>query len=231
VTEPSAILFDAGGVLVFPDPARLRPLISEAGVNPSTGDMIRAHYYAMTATERDDDTGDWWAGYLRAYITSCGVPPDTTGDLAEHMARSIKGFAWTHVNPVARQTLHELATREIPLGIVSNADGDIQEALCDLKVCHVPGASNHDGCVTVGTVIDSTVVGVWKPNPEIFTFALDELKLTASSTILYIGDTLRYDVRGALAAGLTPIHLDPFGDCSAPDGHAHIKNLAELTAR
>jgi putative hydrolase of the HAD superfamily len=153
------------------------------------------------------------------------------------MASTIRGFAWTHVNRLARPTLRALADRNIPLGIVSNADGNVQEALCSLGVCHVPTtteaelAEPHGECVTVGTVIDSTVVGAWKPDPGIFSYALDELKLTANTAILYVGDTLRYDVTGALNAGLTPVHLDPFGDCSAPEGHAHIQSLPDLLAR
>jgi FMN phosphatase YigB (HAD superfamily) len=43
-----------------------------------------------------------------------------------------------------------------------------------------------------------------------------------------VGDSLRYDVAGALAAGLQPVHMDPYGLCSAPDGHRHIGSLAEL---
>jgi len=229
VTAPSAILFDAGGVLLFPDPARLLPPLHEAGFHPDPEELTRAHYRAMTITERDDDgDGDWWARYLHAYISACGIPADDATALAAEMARTIHGFAWTQVNPVARETLRALAERGTTLGIVSNADGNVEAALCRLGVCHVPAAEPHDGCVTVGTVIDSTVVGVWKPDPEIFRFALDELDLQAASTILYVGDTLRYDVTGALAAGLTPVHLDPFEDCSAPVGHAHIQSLTDI---
>jgi putative hydrolase of the HAD superfamily len=50
----------------------------------------------------------------------------------------------------------------------------------------------------------------------------------ASGTVLHVGDSLRYDVAGALAAGLEPVHLDPHGFCPAPDGHRHVRTLAEL---
>ena len=32
---------------------------------------------------------------------------------------------------------------------------------------------------------------------------------------------------GALAAGLQPVHMDPYGFCPAPDGHPHVRSLAE----
>ena len=80
----------------------------------------------------------------------------------------------------------------------------------------------------MGVVVDSAVVGVAKPDPAIFGIALDALGVPASGTVMHVGDSLRYDVAGALAAGLEPVHLDPHGFCPAPDGHRHVRTLAEL---
>ncbi len=77
-------------------------------------------------------------------------------------------------------------------------------------------------------VVDSAVVGVAKPDPAIFSIALDALGVPASRTVLYVGDSLRYDVAGAVAAGLQPVHLDPHGFCPLPSGHPHVRSLAEL---
>jgi len=72
------------------------------------------------------------------------------------------------------------------------------------------------------------VVGVSKPDPAIFRIALDALSVPPSRTVLHVGDSLRYDVTGALAAGLQPVHLDPHGFCPVRDAHPHIRALAEL---
>ena len=80
----------------------------------------------------------------------------------------------------------------------------------------------------MGVVLDSEVVGVAKPDPEIFRLALDALDVPAGGGVLHVGDSLRYDVAGALAAGLQPVHMDPYGFCPAPDGHLHVRSLAEL---
>lgn len=228
MTNPTAILFDAGGVILYPDPDLILPPLNDAGHFPTLDQLIRAHYYAMRATENESDR-DWWSGYLKQYLIGAGLPESSATDLSASMASTIYGFAWTYANPVARATLEALKQRGTPIGIVSNADGNVQQALCRLGICHVPGTA-EDGCVTVATVIDSTVVGVAKPKPEIFSFALKDMKLQASDGIMYVGDTLRYDVRGAQNAGLTPVHLDPFGDCSAPDGHIHIQSLPDVLA-
>jgi len=80
----------------------------------------------------------------------------------------------------------------------------------------------------MGVILDSAVVGVAKPDPGIFRIALDALNVPADGTALHVGDSLRYDVAGALAAGLQPVHMDPYRLCCAPEGHPHISSLAEL---
>ena len=84
----------------------------------------------------------------------------------------------------------------------------------------------------VGVVIDSAVVGVSKPDPAIFAVALAALGIpdTERSTVVHVGDSLRYDVTGAIAAGVRPVHLDPHGYCPAPAGHEHIRRLDEIVA-
>ena len=58
--------------------------------------------------------------------------------------------------------------------------------------------------------------------------ALDALRVPADGSVLHVGDSLRYDVAGAVAAGLQPVHMDPYGLCPAPGGHQHITSLTEL---
>ena len=117
------------------------------------------------------------------------------------------------------------------MGVVSNSDGTVEAELRRLGVCYAPdGAARlrRTPAVPVGVVVDSAVVGVAKPDPAIFSIALDALGVPASETVLHVGDSLRYDVAGALAAGLQPVHLDPYGFCPAPGGHPHVRTLAEL---
>ena len=72
---------------------------------------------------------------------------------------------------------------------------------------------------------DSQVVGVAKPDPAIFDFAVPVLG-KAPSDVIYVGDSVKYDVRSAEAAGMTPLHFDPFGLCQAID-HAHVASVGE----
>jgi len=80
--------------------------------------------------------------------------------------------------------------------------------------------------VPVLTIVDSDVVGVAKPDPSIFDFALQALGKDPTD-VIYVGDSVKYDVRSAEAAGMTPLHVDPFGLCQSSD-HAHVGGVGEV---
>ncbi len=234
----SAILLDAGGVLVFPRPANLLPPLRATGVDPDLATLERAHYQAMAAQDREArpparDT--WWPNYLRSYVAACGVPEEDCQQLAHEIAQRPRQGGWAHAGLGVREGLRALAERGLPMGVVSNSDGTVEGDLRRVGLCYVPDGSDSpnaraaDG-VPMGVILDSAVVGVAKPDPRIFRLALEALDVPADGTVLHVGDSLRYDVAGALAAGLQPVHMDPYGFCPAPDGHPHVRSLAELAS-
>jgi putative hydrolase of the HAD superfamily len=239
----SAILLDAGGVLIFPQPGLLLPALFAAGVFPDVAALERAHYRAMVVQDlaaTPPVAGTWWRDYLTGYVAACGVPQERCGQVALQIADVTRGHAWSHVGTGATSGLQALAALGLPMGVVSNSDGTVEAELRQLGVCyapdgpqpggHYPPGGHHppDAGVRVGVVVDSAVAGVAKPDPAIFDIALDALGVPASRTVLYVGDSLRYDVAGAAAAGLQPVHLDPYGFCPLPSGHPHVRSLAEL---
>ena len=235
-TPVSAILLDAGGVMIFPSPELLLPPLHAVGLEPSVAELERAHYRAMADCDepgRAAPGGQWWLEYLRDFAAACGVPAADIDAVASDIVGLTDGFAWTQVGPRMGEALRGIAALDLPVGIVSNSTGEVEQALRRLDVCYaatgdevLPEARGID----VGVVIDSAVVGVSKPDPRIFTLALEALGLPTAdrSTVVHVGDSLRYDVTGALAAGVRPLHLDPHGFCPAPDGHEHIRRLDEV---
>ena len=219
--------------MIFPEPANLLPSLRAAGVDPDLAALERAHYQAMAI--QDTETlppaqATWWRNYLHSYTAACGVPADRAELLATEMAQGIRGHNWAHVGLGVMDGLRAVAALGLPMGVVSNSDGSVQGDLRRLGVCYVPDQADGlgpDG-VTMGVILDSAVVGVAKPDPEIFRLALDALDVPAGGTVLHVGDSLRYDVAGALAAGLQPVHMDPYGFCPAPGGHPHVHSLAGL---
>jgi len=236
-SKVSAILLDAGGVLLFPAPELVLPPLRAAGLSPDVAALERAHYRAMAAGDLpgtpEPAKGTWWREYLAGYVTACGVPAGhAAGALAAEIARATTGPAWRHVGTGAMDGLRALAALGVPLGVVSNSDGTVQAELRRLGVCYVPDGRlpprAAPPAVPVRVVVDSAVVGAAKPDPAIFRIALDALGVPADRTVLHVGDSLRYDVAGALAAGIQPVHLDPHGCCPAPDGHPHVRALADV---
>ena len=222
-------------MLIFPQPDFMLAQLRTAGLSPDPIVLEQAHYHAMAVQDAAGRApgagGGWWRGYLTAYFAACGVPEDQVAGLAEQAAAATTRGVWSYVGPGTMAGLRALAALGLPMGVVSNSDGRLQAELRRLGVCYAPGGPEPDPeGVPMGVVVDSAMAGVAKPDPAIFGIALDALGVPANGTVLHIGDSLRYDVAGALAAGLQPVHLDPHGFCPAPEGHRHLRTLAELAA-
>lgn len=220
----NAVLLDVGGVLLLPSPEVMEPPLRAAGAEPGVADLERAHYQATAAVETVPEA-DRWLSYLAAYASACGIPRERAAGVAADLDRAVQGFTWRHIVPGSTGALREIAALGAPVAIVSNSTGTVEEELAALGICQTgPG----DG-TEVAAVIDSAVVGVEKPDPRIFDLVLEKLGIQADG-VVHVGDTVRFDVDGALAAGIRPLHLDPYGDCPLPDGHDHIRGLADLPA-
>ncbi|GLY18061.1 hypothetical protein Kisp01_50750 [Kineosporia sp. NBRC 101677] len=228
--EFDAILFDAGGVLVTPSPEGLAPVVARFGGSSEREVHQKAHFagaHAMDHARADGDKSDWEA-YARAYLRTTGVAEERHEEALEAFFEGFNQTMWREPVPDAARTLLSLEERGVPIGIVSNAEGQVEGDLAMLGICGV----DTPGAARVVCVVDSHVVGVSKPDPAIFLHALDALGLPASPRIAYVGDTVFYDVRAATAAGLTPLLHDPFGyhlDDPHPSGpHRVLSSLSEL---
>jgi len=105
---------------------------------------------------------------------------------------------------------------------VSNNDGTAEAQMLELGVCQVgPGP-----LPSVRIVVDSGAIGIAKPDPAIFRPALEALGTDPART-LYVGDTVHADVRGARAAGMPVVQLDPYDDHAGFDHH-RVTDLAAL---
>jgi putative hydrolase of the HAD superfamily len=76
-------------------------------------------------------------------------------------------------------------------------------------------------------IITSESVGVKKPNPKVFNFALESAKATKENSIM-IGDSLEADIQGALNVGLKAIHC-VFDDATPTEnGIVSVTKLLEI---
>jgi putative hydrolase of the HAD superfamily len=226
-----AVLFDAGGTLVRLDFEWMSELLRSYGLIIAPGTLRRAEVAgrrrydaSFTAEARQPnpdephplgsrgDTRAYFAGMLEA----AGVP-------GEHIEPALLAFAerhrmtglWTRPIEGAREALDRILELGLRAACVSNSDGRAEMHLRDCGV--------RDG---LEFVVDSQVVGVEKPDPAIFAFALERLS-TPADRALYVGDIVSVDAAGAAAAGLHAVLIDPAGDY-APAGVPAIPAIAEL---
>jgi FMN phosphatase YigB (HAD superfamily) len=101
----------------------------------------------------------------------------------------------------------------------------------------VAGVSNFDALLTAilerldlsrwfPVVVTSREVGLYKPDPRIFQYALQRLDVSPESA-LFVGDSPYSDIGGASAAGITPVLLDRVGAHPTCDATT-ITQLGEL---
>ena len=195
-----AVLFDAGNTLLFLDYARMAREVGVALGLPLTGEVLASHATeAAQAMERaTGNDGERAAVYLETLFRFSGVPAGrmpVVRDCLERMHR--ERHLWCSVREGTHESLGRLRAAGLRLGIVSNSDGRVEQALT------ASGLRDY-----FDVVIDSSLVGVEKPDPAIFLAALDSLGVGPEEA-LYVGDLYEVDVVGARAAGIEAVLLTP----------------------
>ena len=223
--EVDAVLFDAGGIFVIPDPHVVAPLLRYYGGSEDLAHYHRAHYAGMAAKSRAGSPESDWSAYNMAYVQSVGVHDHDLAEAAEVLGITRSAWLWRHALDDSVKALRELHERRVPIGVVSNASGQIESMLARSKVCQV--GDGHG--VPVRVVVDSHVVGVAKPDPRIFDFGLEVLPGIDRSRVAYVGDSVTMDVGGARNAGLLPVLLDPYDDHDGAD-FLRVRSLLDLVS-
>jgi putative hydrolase of the HAD superfamily len=219
-----AVLLDAGGVLMLPSHEPIIAALERIEVSIDAELLDAAHYAGMRGLDDAPPELFDWRPYLDAYVRTLGVaaPRREAAMAALHARFDDSAALWRRPIARAREALHALLAAGVRLGVVSNAEGTCEARLLELAICQVgpgPGAP-------VEIVVDSHVVGVEKPDPAIFGFALRAMGLDPARC-LYVGDSVRFDVAGARAAGLRPVLVTPEPALRAGE-FARVRGVAEL---
>lgn len=223
--DVQAVLLDVGGVFHLPDHDRITAALARAGLAVDPAELDRAHYAGVRAlTDFREGDREIWLAYNRGYARALGADGRVEEVAEILLSEFTTGGVWTRIIPGAPEALIALKALGVRLAVVSNADGSVEAQLAADGICQVgPGPG-----VPVDAVLDSSVVGVAKPDPRIFEVALDRLGVPAGRAV-HVGDTPAADVDGARAAGVTPVLIDPFDD--HPDlPVTRVASLAEVVA-
>jgi putative hydrolase of the HAD superfamily len=220
-----AVLLDVGGVFHLPDHDRIVAAMARAELTVDPRELDRAHYAGVRALTsfREGDRAIWLA-YNRGYAAALGADGRVEEVAEILLSEFTTGGVWTRIIPGSRDALAALKARGLRLAIVSNADGSVEAQLARDAICQVgPGPG-----VEVDAVLDSSVVGVAKPDPRVFRIALERIGVEPAHAI-HVGDTPAADVDGALAAGITPVLVDPYDD-HADLPVTRVASLTEVVA-
>jgi putative hydrolase of the HAD superfamily len=227
-----AVFFDAGNTLIRMDAAAIAAALAQHGVAVTATDVQHAEWRARvrldvslvpgTSTEHPD-TGHRDLVYL---LEELEVRDST---IVTAVAAWRRGYnpplgLWTATEPGAAEGL--MLARDSGLGtaVISNSNGAVAEILERLDL------ARH-----LDFVIDSSRVGVEKPDPRIFQIALERAGVRPEDAA-YVGDLYSVDVLGARAAGLQAVLMDP-GRCwpprdcpTAPTAAAAVRLLLAATS-
>lgn len=223
-----AIFFDAGNTLIFPRVEELAQDLTEQGYPTQVEDF----HAAERAGKQKLDEWLWpqirlgevprtidhfyWGAYLRALVERIRAPESEHGRLMLRVADGFRDITlWSRVLPETAPYLEKLRAQGYFLGVISNSIGTMEEQLARLDLTRY-----------FDNVIDSAVVGVEKPHPDIFKIALGRARVEPSAAI-FVGDTHATDIGGAQLAGLRGVLIDRVGaypQASCP----RISSLPEL---
>lgn len=212
VSNVDLLCLDAGNTVIFLDHERLADILREACsfiVDAST--LVRTEGEAKRLAESGALVDMGWAYEAKAgargwgkmvgtIVHRAGLPLAQVPELLRaaweiHAKKNL----WCKVPAGLGPALDAIRERGVKVAIISNSEGMLDGLFRDL------GVRGH-----FDAIVDSGIVGVEKPDPRIFAFALDQFGVSPACT-LHLGDVFATDVLGARAAGIRCALIDPFG--------------------
>ncbi len=223
------IFFDAGNTLLYPRVDELAQELTSAGFPAAVTDF---HAAERRAKKKFDEwlwplleSGDlpqavdrlYWTEYLHALMDRLHVPVEQHGSISERVIERFRDIQfWSRVFPDTEPALRWLRDSGYYLGVISNSVGTMEQQL------------NRIGLAPYfRTILDSAVVGVEKPHPEIFHMAVERAAISPSEA-LFIGDTYATDIGGARRAGIRGLLMDRFGIYDDGLDYPRLRSLDEL---
>ena len=201
-----AVVFDAVGTLILPDPSAsvTYALVGRKFGSQLTPEAITLRFLEAFAREEEvDRQRGWrtsevreqerWRQIVGRVLDDVSDPESCFRELFDHFSRPA---AW-RCDPEAAPLLAALKNGGFSLGLASNYDRRLRSVAAGLSPLNL---FQH--------LIISSEVGWRKPAPEFFAALCRRLDLPAEK-ILYVGDDLLNDYEGARAAGLQAVLFDP----------------------
>jgi HAD superfamily hydrolase (TIGR01509 family) len=199
-----AVIFDAGHTLLEMDYAEVTGFLQARGHSVDQQTVIDAERRARLRLDAEraaqptrGRTGE--GRYVRYMLERLGILDDAERSaVAEWRRRFNAPIGLCHrADGEAASALQRARDAGLVVGVISNSNGSVRLAL------ERAGLTEH-----LDFVIDSTAVGVTKPDPRIFSVGLQAAGARPDATV-YVGDSYFVDVVGARQAGMGAVLFDP----------------------
>ena len=207
-----AVLFDAGHTLLEFDYALLTAQLTARGHDVTEARVTEAERRARIALDTEQANqptrAKLGAGrYLRYLLGGLGISSDeeVAAITAWRRAFNLPIGLCHQADAQAVEALTRLRAAGLVTGVISNSNGSVRQALERAGLAPL-----------LDFVIDSTVVGIAKPDPRVFALGLEAAGVEAHEAV-YVGDSYFVDVVGARGAGLGAVLFDPGGVWGARD--------------
>jgi putative hydrolase of the HAD superfamily len=202
-----ACVFDVGGTLVHPDWPRLAALAEEVAGSRFSDEEMRRAFGEMLKTvgaevQRSNapaavERGPHWT--FRGMYGCLGLGADACESLVGRIDRAhSERHIWCGADPEAASVIEGLRRAGLLVAVISNTeDGRLKDSLAAAGL-----ADKFD------LTVDSHVVGLRKPDPAVFRYALERLGVGAAEAA-FVGDSYAHDALAARAVGMRAVLLDP----------------------
>jgi putative hydrolase of the HAD superfamily len=225
-----AVVFDAVGTLIFPNPPA--PVVyAQVGAQYGSkldANSIRPRFEIAFRDEDEIDRRQGWRTseerererwrHIVAHVLNDVADPDACfRALFDHFS---KPEAW-RCDPLTRTVLSALAESRIMVGLASNYDSRLPSVL-----------AGKSDLAPLQTVCISSEIGWRKPSTEFFDAVCRSVAMRPAN-ILFVGDDFENDMEGALKAGMRGVWLEPEDSRRVPKGELahrvpHIRRLRDL---
>ncbi len=219
------VFFDHGGTLSFAtkdQPEIIQDVLRENGYSFSIHNILQA-------IQKENK---WWRenqslrprGQRKSLLVesnkvlldSLGLK--NTAYLAERMHKEWHAQAGFRLYSDVILCLNELRSRRMPMGVITQSLDTTEELA---RALMLEGLGHY-----FSVVATSESIGFDKPDARLFLAAAEYARQPPDS-ILYVGNRLDYDIKGATDAGMNPVLIDRLGDSDSKD-FVTIHSLSEL---
>ncbi|MGF6355734.1 HAD superfamily hydrolase (TIGR01549 family) [Paenibacillus sp. 4624] len=216
-----AVFLDAGGVLLKPDFRKIQNLFDDLSLEEEMID--KALYPVGCNVGAGLGPGDDDNKFVYDFAISSGIPAERIRGNEERLQEIILFSEWVPRNrSEIKRAIQFLKRKNKKIVIVTNTENGLASNLLKkLEICSED--EEAETIEKVDKIIDSWVIGIHKPNPEIYKYSADQINVEITRC-LHIGDSVRNDYDCAREAGAQALLFRPY----EPKQNNSIQSLLDL---